>query len=136
MLWSIVFEIQGRSLRQCRAAPRPELLRYAFKFQRWLVDELQVVVVPKELAELFAQDASLKHSGARRHGCLARPSWTARAEVNAEFACKWLFEGVGGVVVFGMRLIRRLGSLRCAIYDPLEGLQISKMRLAQMGDSI
>ena len=23
--------------------------------------------------------------------------------------------------------------LRCAIYDPLEGLQISKMRLAQMG---
>ena len=23
--------------------------------------------------------------------------------------------------------------LRCAIYDPLEGLQISKMRLAEMG---
>ena len=98
------FEIQGRSLRQCRAAPRPELLRYAFKFQRWLVDELQVVVVPKELAELFAQDASLNIPEPDVTDVLQGFRGLPEPHVNAEIACKWLFEGVG-VWLFFLRHI-------------------------------
>lgn len=98
------FEIQGRSLRHCRAAPRPDLLRYAFKFQRWLVDELQVVVVPKELAELFAQDASLNIPEPDVTDVLQGLRGLPEPEVNAEFACKWLFEGAG-VWLFFLRHI-------------------------------
>ena len=94
------FEIQGRSLRHCRAAPRPDLLRYAFRFQKWLVDELQVVVVPKELAELFAQDASLNSPAPDVRDVLQGLCRLPEPEVNAEFACKWLFEGVGVRLIF------------------------------------
>ena len=32
-----------------------------------------------------------------------------------------------------MAPLERLSILRCAIYDPVEGLQISKMRFSEMG---
>lgn len=88
------FEIQGCNLRQCHSAPKPELLSFdPNDFQRWLADELKVVVIPKELATLIEQGASLNIQSPSVRDVLQ--GFGQLPDKHAKLACKWLFEGRG-----------------------------------------
>ena len=85
------FEIQGCNLRQCYSAPKPELLGFDPNFQRWLADELKVVVIPKELADLIAHGASLTIQSPSVRDVLQ--GFGRLPDKHAKLACQWLFEG-------------------------------------------
>ena len=86
------FEIQGCNLRQCHSAPKPELLSFdPDGFQRWLADELKIVVIPKELANLIEQGASLNIQSPSVRDVLQ--GFGQLPDKHAKLACKWLFEG-------------------------------------------